>query len=618
MSTQAEGSPVQTTTSTSSPTPSATPASGTGSAVKQALGGRDLDVQLSVITPRPVQRKGGEDTAQVHEAAASGIASGGGALPHGDKIQAAFGAHDISNVQAHTGSAAASASAAMGAEAYATGNHVAFGGSPDLHTVAHEAAHVVQQQAGVSLSGGVGQVGDKYEQHADQVADAVVQGKSAEPILNEMAGGAPVQKRAIQRSPASNAFFGKVQRLAGDLNAPVRADVAPGQQGQTVGEAARDLHPEQRDASFNPLRKVEFETRLAQLILSTPDAFMGTVQKVSNGVLDYIEAEAAAGISDANQQMVALIMHGQNFFGRWVDELTAENQEAVAADMKRVLRSGGGGVAQHLMVHAKFNWEIYTKNWGDTVKQEFMKAFIARNRFDARPPEGEGSIRDQASVSAGGSTASNLFEGANRGRIGAGKTGSQTSSNVPVSSHAMGAGSQQGGAGAPAMAPTPTMRPEDQQALGSSHERGTNRWTVDETAAFCQQARLVLNMPLSGGGPSGTTSDLLTIAIAFGAASPEERMQYALATQGVLGAAGAHTFHEIMTIAATVGVPYNPGNYDGVYPRSFAAQVAALKREFPDVFPDGSNVATPGSGAGTGAPPAAPPAPAPAPAPAGA
>lgn len=175
---------------------------------------------------------------------------------------------------------------------------------------------------------------------------------------------------------------------------------------------------------------------------------------------------------------------------------------------------------------------------------------------------------------------------------------------VPVANRAMGVASEQGGAGAPVLTPTSTMRPEDQQALGSSHERGTNRWTVDETAAFCQQARLVLNMPLSGGGPSGTTSDLLTIAVGFGAASPEERMQYALACQGVLGAAGAHTFHEIMTIAATIGVPYHPGNYDGVYPRSFAPQVAALKREFPDVFPDGVNVATAGSG---GTPPPAPP-----------
>jgi hypothetical protein len=40
---------------------------------------------------------------------------------------------------------------------YATGNHVAFKGAPNLHTAAHEAAHVVQQRGGVQLKGGVGQ-----------------------------------------------------------------------------------------------------------------------------------------------------------------------------------------------------------------------------------------------------------------------------------------------------------------------------------------------------------------------------------------------------------------------------------------------------------------------------
>ena len=73
---------------------------------------------------------------------------------------------------AHVGGAATAANDAMGAEAYATGNHVAFRAAPDLHTAAHEAAHVVQQRAGVALKGGVGEAGDPYEQHADAVADA--------------------------------------------------------------------------------------------------------------------------------------------------------------------------------------------------------------------------------------------------------------------------------------------------------------------------------------------------------------------------------------------------------------------------------------------------------------
>jgi hypothetical protein len=91
----------------------------------------------------------------------------------------------------------------MGASAYATGNHVVFDRAPDLHTAAHEAAHVVQQAQGVNLYGGVGEAGDHYERHADAVADRVVAGQSAADLL----GAAPTgsASTAIQRKDLSKA-----------------------------------------------------------------------------------------------------------------------------------------------------------------------------------------------------------------------------------------------------------------------------------------------------------------------------------------------------------------------------------------------------------------------------
>jgi outer membrane protein OmpA-like peptidoglycan-associated protein len=128
----------------------------------------------------------GEDA---HEVAAAGVAGPGGGLPHGDRIQQLFGRHDVSGVKAHVGGPAAQASDALGADAYATGGQVAFREQPSLHTAAHEAAHVVQQRAGVSLEGGMGKEGDAHERHADAVADRVVAGESAESLLDEVAGG---------------------------------------------------------------------------------------------------------------------------------------------------------------------------------------------------------------------------------------------------------------------------------------------------------------------------------------------------------------------------------------------------------------------------------------------
>ena len=118
------------------------------------------------------------------DVAAQGTRGATDALPHRDAIQAAFGPHhDVSGVQSRVGGGAADACDELGAEAYASGGQVGFKGQPDLHTAAHEAAHVVQQRGGVQLKGGIGSAGDAYEQHADAVADAVVAGRSAAPLL---------------------------------------------------------------------------------------------------------------------------------------------------------------------------------------------------------------------------------------------------------------------------------------------------------------------------------------------------------------------------------------------------------------------------------------------------
>lgn len=168
----------------------------------------DVQHQLEAIRPpRPLQFRGSSDPAPSPDAkavATSGFRDAPGALPHLATIQASFGHHDVSSVKAHTGKAASDAGRALGAAGYASGNRVAFQGSPDLHTAAHEAAHVIQQRAGVQLSGGLGQPDDAYEQHADSVADAVVQGRSAESLLDPVAGTGS-REGGVQRKGSAEA-----------------------------------------------------------------------------------------------------------------------------------------------------------------------------------------------------------------------------------------------------------------------------------------------------------------------------------------------------------------------------------------------------------------------------
>ncbi|WP_096058301.1 eCIS core domain-containing protein [Haliangium ochraceum] len=148
---------------------------------------RNADVQFS---GRRASVSEPEDTAlggqgDIMQTAARGVSGGGQRPPFLDRIQESFGsAHDIGKARAHTGAAASEAAASLGAEAYATGQDIAFRGQPDLHTAAHEAAHVIQQQRGVHLQGGLGRAGDIYERHADAVADRVVAGQSAAALLS--------------------------------------------------------------------------------------------------------------------------------------------------------------------------------------------------------------------------------------------------------------------------------------------------------------------------------------------------------------------------------------------------------------------------------------------------
>src|SRR5262249_12703161 len=134
---------------------------------------------------------------QVHAAAARGVEGAGGALPHLDRIQRAFGRHDVTGISAHVGAAAGDACNDIGAQAYATGNSVAFARAPDLHIAAHEAAHVVQQRAGAQLKGGVAEASAASERHADTVADLVVRGESAEAALDAAPTGG--EHAAVQR-----------------------------------------------------------------------------------------------------------------------------------------------------------------------------------------------------------------------------------------------------------------------------------------------------------------------------------------------------------------------------------------------------------------------------------
>lgn len=306
-----------------SPAPtSATGASSTSGSPVQRMADWQPDSLLGAMGLGPVQHKeGGEgaSTERVHSAAQRGVSGASQPLPHLAEIQQSFGAHDVSGVRAHVGGAASEAAGAMGANAYATGDSVAFASSPDLHLAAHEAAHVVQQRGGVQLKGGVGQVGDPYERHADAVADLVVQGKSAESLLSEMspaaggAGASSVQRQIVQldikadlraamSGPGVNedALFQRCQRLSMPEAGAVLSDRA----------LMRQLESELAAPQMTRLRellRIPFEALLRQLNGLDETAFRTRVAALSRAETDALRANRA--LFSAHDTLISRVLN---------------------------------------------------------------------------------------------------------------------------------------------------------------------------------------------------------------------------------------------------------------------------------------------------------------------
>jgi len=227
---------------------------------------------------------------QVHQAAAAAIRGPGGRLPFLDQIQRAFGRHDVSHIVAHTDDAAAAGARAMGAEAFASGHHVAFAGAPSLHTAAHEAAHVVQQAGGVQLRGGVGAVGDRYEHNADAVADAVVRGASAEPLLDPFAGGsAPAAAPPVQRAVVGGARYGNMFTNTQDPDFELFTTREAAEQRALAQVAAWGANPSNNDGALarltaNHQAKPSVWRRPDEIAALTLDAFDGYAREQADWI----------------------------------------------------------------------------------------------------------------------------------------------------------------------------------------------------------------------------------------------------------------------------------------------------------------------------------------------
>lgn len=140
-------------------------------------------------------------------------------LPYFADIQRSFGRFSLAGAEAVIGGSAETANDRWGSSAFTRNDRILFKQAPDLHTAAHEAAHIIQQRSGLGLPGGIGRSGDCHEQNADAVADAVAAGTSAERLLQPYGGRQGTPSTQIQFQGGSDAATAAAAQVCADLRA---------------------------------------------------------------------------------------------------------------------------------------------------------------------------------------------------------------------------------------------------------------------------------------------------------------------------------------------------------------------------------------------------------------
>jgi hypothetical protein len=446
------------------------------------------------------------------------------------------------------------------------------------------------QQASEAAGQEVSQPGDAAEQEADAVADQATEQMHAGPEAGAAdhagragAGGATDATAGAGTGPAATEGSAqaagataappkiaaklegvgrKIYRLAGSTQGVTVQAGLPGAGGnyQTALDAQAAEGGFKRDSNLNNEDKVALEGELSGSIMRHMQSGegAGAVHKVSKQILRYIEERERrmmATVTESLEQMVGK----PPYFGRMGDKPTEESG-VYAATLQNFLKSGEGPISQHIGAHQSFLTNIYEKDvtqegkkLAETKGAEILDALNAK-RQEEMPEAQLGGVNDlkkkdnQVALAGttggpdGGPILHQTFN--DRGRD---KVGAQDAAPVNQPKGIAPADSKQ------------QVNVGEQNV--QSHQRGTDVWKTNENNLFIQHARLVLDMPLSGGSISGSTAEMLQCARIMGLSDPMELTQYGLGCFAQLGSAGAHSFHEVMSVVTLAGGSYTPGDY---------------------------------------------------------
>jgi hypothetical protein len=233
--------------------------------------------------------------------------------------------HDFSRVRIHADVNGRASARAMSADAYTAGHHIVLGnglegpGTPAArHLLAHELAHVVQQERGRTASYEASNGSrDSFEAEADAAADSVAAGRPAEIVLR---GSPPAiqlrrhRSRPPRPAPGSLLYLqqehpeierevGAIARLFHDLFDQVNPSLRQADRGQNFRDTAQvalslETRSLQRDdfsprAMFRWLRAVRGALRFLEPLLPSLETGVATGGVISLAARrEYLETRA--------------------------------------------------------------------------------------------------------------------------------------------------------------------------------------------------------------------------------------------------------------------------------------------------------------------------------------
>jgi hypothetical protein len=466
----------------------------------------------------------GQDATAVHASAARGIATSASAMPHAEAIQRSFGRHDVSSIQAHLGRDAAASADDMGADAYAIGHHVVLGKGTDLFTVAHEAAHVVQQRGGVQLKGGVGEASDAYERHADEVASLVVAGKSAEGLLDRYAGGSGGPAGGgIQRKETALKAEGKARapaKLASSAAFEHKLGSAAYRDPRSLAAADQMIH------SLTAATLPGFDAGDAADQQKLVDLYgkdqVGGAWSAGQVGKEFATVMEALGSGNLRERMTGI--YNASLSGFKTEILRLMSEERWAEMSTRGLDADKLKRRKNQMKYNPGAKDLY-RDPGNPLDRKKLSTFEARGQTRTKAPDAEQA--SQRTVGDLANAGAELSDREKRFMYPDQYTGGDLDLLFAV---------------------------DPGEAV--KWKEGGTYWKINPDNKWVKKCQDKLHMPVTA-GPSGTALRMFQAWEFVG--KPAVKEDFRLALLGWMMTSNDHSFHEIMMTSAEYGMPYTPG-----------------------------------------------------------